>query len=90
MLTPGTYTADLQIPESGETLSRKFTVTESDPEMDNTRPDFGQLYQLASEATEVLPRMDRQSQEELKHELEGTAARLLQRVSSDEGSAPLL
>jgi hypothetical protein len=83
VLTPGTYTADLQIPESGETLSRKFTVTESDPEMDNTRPDFGQLYQLASEATEVLPRMDRQSQDELKHELESTAARLLQRIDEE-------
>jgi len=55
-------------------------VKESNPELDNTRPDFGQMYQLASELTEVLPRMDKQTQEELKRALEGTAARLLQRV----------
>jgi hypothetical protein len=77
---PGEYRIELPIPEGGETLTEKFIVKESNPELDNTAPDFGQMYQLASEAIEVLPRMDKASQDQLKRALEGTAARLLQRV----------
>jgi len=80
VMSPGDYRLELQIPETGDTLPERFTVKESNPELDNTRPDFGQMYQLASELTEVLPRMDKQTQEELRRALEGTAARLLQRV----------
>jgi hypothetical protein len=85
---PGEYRIDLQIPEGGETLSDKFLVKEANPELDNTSPDFGQLHQLATEATDVLPRMDKQSQEPLKRALEGTADRFLHHAeekSADSG-----
>jgi hypothetical protein len=77
---PGEYRLNLQVPDSGESSSRKFIVKESNPELDDTRPDFGALYQLASEATDHLPQ-DRQTQDELKQALEGTAARLLRQVN---------
>src|SRR5262249_26239696 len=77
---PGQYHLDLVIPESGETLSKNFVVKEANPEMDNTRPDFGHLYQLASEVPDYLPRMDKETQKEVKDALEKTAAALLQRV----------
>jgi hypothetical protein len=77
----GEYRLELQIPDSGETLTRRFLVKEANPELDDTRPDFAMLYQLASEATEVLPRIkERSEQEEVKRALEATAARLLARV----------
>jgi hypothetical protein len=77
---PGQYHLDLVIPESGETLSKNFVVKESNPELDNTRPDFGHLYQLASEVTDYLPRMDKDTQKEVKEAVERTSAALLQRV----------
>lgn len=88
VLAPGEYRLDLQIPETGDTLPGRFLVKESNPEMDNTRPDFGQLYQLASDVTEVLPRMSEQAQSELKRALEGTAARLLQHVEDKPAPDP--
>jgi len=67
---PGEYRLNLKISETGETLPRRFTVKESNPELDNTRPDFGQMYQLATKSPEA--------DEDLRLALEGTAARLLQ------------
>ncbi len=79
VMAPGEYRAELQVPEGGDLLSHRFMVKESNPELDNTRPDFGQMYQLASEMTDVLPRIkDKKDQEELKQALQATAARLLQ------------
>lgn len=80
VLAPGPYRLELQVPETGDTLPRTFLVKEANPELDNTRPDFGQMYQIASPLTEVLPRLDKAGQDELKAALEGTAARLLQRL----------
>lgn len=86
---PGEYRLELQIPETGDILQGRFTVKEANPELDNTRPDFAQLYQLASEATDVLPRVrDKQAQQELLNALEGTAARLLQAVTDETTKAP--
>ncbi len=76
---PGEYRLNVKISETGETLPRRFTVKESNPELDNTRPDFGQMYQLATGMTEILPRLDRSTEEELRRTLEDTAARLLRR-----------
>jgi hypothetical protein len=84
---PGEYRLELQVPESGDLLSHKFTIKEANPEMDNSRPDFGQLYQLASPVDEeVLPRIDRKDEQELLRALEGTAARLLQRVDEKDAN----
>jgi hypothetical protein len=76
---PGEYRLNLKVSETGDTLQRRFLVKESNPELDNTRPDFGQMYQLATPASEILPRLDRQAEEDLRLALEGSAARLLQR-----------
>ncbi len=37
--------------------TRKTTVTEANPELDNTRPDFDLMYRLASDADDVFRRM---------------------------------
>lgn len=77
---PGEYRLNLKISETGETLPRRFLVKESNPELDNTRPDFGQMYQLASEMSVVAPRLDKSVEDELRRALESTAAGLLHRV----------
>jgi len=53
---PG-YRMELQVPRTGDTDTRSFDVEESNPETDDTRPDFPLLYQMASEADEVLDRI---------------------------------
>jgi hypothetical protein len=92
--SPGEYRLNLQIPDTGESLPGRFLVKEDNPELDDTRPDFGLMYQLASEATDVLPRIkDRQDQDKLKQELEDTASRLVRHaddstVARSENSGP--
>jgi hypothetical protein len=55
---PGEYGYEIKVPETGDSLTGKFTVKPADPEMDDTRPDFEEAYHLASAADEVvLPRM---------------------------------
>ncbi|MBY0523356.1 MAG: hypothetical protein K2R98_08150 [Gemmataceae bacterium] len=46
---PGKYTVELPIPGSSETLRREFQVKESNPELDNSRPDFAAMEAMASE-----------------------------------------
>jgi hypothetical protein len=82
----GNYSLQLVIPESGDLLEHRFRVKESNPELDDTRPDPGQLYQLAGDVTEILPRLDRQGETELRAALEGTASRRLLRVEEPVGS----
>src|SRR5207302_7589829 len=41
--TPGEYHLDLKVPDTGDSVSGKFTVKESNPELDNTRPDLDAL-----------------------------------------------
>jgi len=53
----GDYTLTVKIPETGDALTQRFSVKEANPELDNTRPDFQTMYQLASEADDVLGRM---------------------------------
>jgi hypothetical protein len=65
----GNYTLTLNVPDTGDTQSRSFIVREANPEMDNTRPDFEQMYQLASEADEVLGRLGDAEQATLKEQL---------------------
>ncbi len=52
VLPPGDfdYTAMVDVPDSaGETLQGKFRIVPSDVEMDNTRPDFARMLEMASE-----------------------------------------
>jgi len=56
--TAGDYKWKLKVPETNDTAEGSFHVDEPNPELDNTRPDFDQLYHLASEADDVLARVE--------------------------------
>ena len=66
----GDYTLTVKNPETGDALTHRFSVKEANPEMDNTRPDFQTLYELASEADDVLGRMGDAERQELKRSLQ--------------------
>lgn len=69
----GKYEIRLQVPGSTEVLSSKFDVKESNPELDNTQPDFAGLRQFASEASDVLARVNSEDiRGKVKTELERT------------------
>jgi hypothetical protein len=70
--TPGVYQIDLPVPGTSDVLSRKFTVKESDPELDNTAPDFERMRQVASDAGDVFSRVKDDVRERIKSELERT------------------
>jgi hypothetical protein len=65
----GDYTLTVKSPETGDTLTQRFSVKESNPEMDDTRPNFQTMYQLASEADDVLGRLGEAERQELKRSL---------------------
>lgn len=70
---PGNYELELPVPGSTDTLTAKFSVKEANPELDNTRPDFDQLRQIASPAAEVLLRVkEDDKRDRIKAELERT------------------
>jgi hypothetical protein len=49
------YIVVVDVPDSpGDTLQGKFQIVRSDPEMDNTKPDFVAMQQMASEFDDVL------------------------------------
>jgi hypothetical protein len=80
--TPGEYKIKFEAPETGEEVIEKFVVKDSNPELDNTRPDYDTMYDLASEADGVLNRVNDQTRKEL-------LARLLKPVKAEkaEGEA---
>jgi hypothetical protein len=80
---PGEYGIDFKIESTGDSQSSKFVVTESNPELDNTRPDFDAMYWLASDATDVLGRVDDATQKQLKAALTATRPRLQQAEQPD-------
>ena len=44
----GTWRADVEIPSSTDTLKQKFLVRQSNPELDNTKPNVKEMYQMAT------------------------------------------
>ncbi len=56
--------------DSDEAETARFTVKESNPELDNTRPDFDRMYRMASEADDVLRRMSESDRAELQKRLQ--------------------
>jgi hypothetical protein len=54
----GEYKWKLKVPETNDTAEGSFHIDEPNPELDNTRPDFEQLWQLASPAEAVLNRIE--------------------------------
>jgi hypothetical protein len=69
---PGAYQIDLPVPGTADVLSRKFTVKESNPELDNTTPDFERMRQVASDSGDVFSRVKDDARERIKAELERT------------------
>jgi hypothetical protein len=68
--SPGEYQLDLKVPETGDSEPHKFVVKESNPELDDTRPDLDALYWLASDATKVLARIpDEETQKRVRQSL---------------------
>ena len=68
--SPGEYQLELKVPETGDSEPNKFVVKESNPELDDTRPDLDALYWLASDATKVLARIpDEETQKRVKQSL---------------------
>jgi hypothetical protein len=65
----GTYQLSLKVPETGESQDRTFVVREANPEMDDTRPDFERMYQLATEADVVLDRLAATEKQALRDQL---------------------
>src|SRR5438132_2866122 len=53
--TPGEYQYRIEVAETGDSETGKFIVKESNPELDNSRPDFEQLWDMASDAEDYLP-----------------------------------
>jgi hypothetical protein len=69
---PGEYKLELPIPDSGDILRRRFSVKESNPELDNTRPDPGALAQMAGDLDEVAPRLtEKAALDDLRAKLRG-------------------
>ena len=70
---PGEYKLDLPIPGTNDVLSGKFIVKESNPELDNARPDFALLYTLASPLgdlrVDVPPELRQRLRGSIKQEL---------------------
>jgi hypothetical protein len=62
----GRYNLEVRIPGSNEKLAGRFRVEATDPERDDTRPDLGLLYRLASEAKGVQLREPQRRPEFLK------------------------
>jgi hypothetical protein len=63
---PGEYKVKIKVNETGDTEEGKFIVKETDIEMDNARPDFQLIHDLASDADEVLNQLNN---EEVKKNL---------------------
>jgi hypothetical protein len=66
----GDYTMQVTVNETGDTVTHKFTVKPSNPELDDARPDFARMYDIASYADEeVQPRMSGPDYAELLQKL---------------------
>jgi hypothetical protein len=68
---PGKYEIVLPIPGSSEVLRREFYVDVANPELDNPRPDFAALEQMASEVSKL--RINDQTKTDLRRRLRGAA-----------------
>src|SRR5439155_22500069 len=67
----------------------KFIVKESNPEMDNVRPDLGQLYQVASDANDpqngIFVRLDDDTKKKLRAFLKAPKAEQPARAAATAG-----
>jgi len=70
MKEPGEYEFRIPIPGTNESLTQRLTVRKPNPELDNVRNNFGLLYQLASEAKEVVDPLPAESRRKVMSVLE--------------------
>jgi hypothetical protein len=70
----GDYKLELPIPSSGDVLRGKFAVKESNPELDNTRPDAAALAAMAGDLDEVKGRLKDADADALRVRLRGAKA----------------
>jgi hypothetical protein len=81
----GKYQMDLTATETGDKLPYTFTVKPSNPELDDPRPDFAQMYDTASYADEIVkPRMSAKDYEELMQYLQRQRPKLDDKKPSDD------
>jgi hypothetical protein len=85
---PGEYNYTIKVEETGDTDTGKFIVKESNPELDNTRPDFETMYELASEADDYLPRVkNEQDRKEIKARLQRPRLAVAEKSDKKEAEA---
>jgi hypothetical protein len=80
---PGEYKVEIPIPGTPDALRGKFTVRESNPELDLVRPDFAAMHQIAGELDEIAARLDKPTVDKVRSVLIG------RRVKSDKPAAPM-
>ena len=59
MRRAGKYGLELKFPGSNEKLAAKFRVETTDPERDDTKPNFALLHRLASDSKDRRTRRNR-------------------------------
>ncbi|HEY8504024.1 MAG TPA: hypothetical protein VIL46_05540, partial [Gemmataceae bacterium] len=78
---PGEYRLEVEIPGTADTLSANFRIRPSDPEMDNTRPDYALLAEMSAELDDVAERFeDKAAAERLKLALPAGSRRLAMKI----------
>jgi hypothetical protein len=83
----GTWRADVEIPSSTDTLKQKFTIRQSNPELDVTKPNLKELYQMASPLAEMQvsdPGLATRLQQAVSANSLGTEKRLAFRFGDEE------
>jgi hypothetical protein len=70
----GDYKLELPIPSSADVLRGKFNVKESNPELDNTRPDPAAMAAMAGDLDDVKGRLPDADYESLRVRLRGAKA----------------
>ena len=64
------YFVEIDVPESSDKLQGKFTITKSDPEMDNSKPNFQAMLAMASDFDGAFQdRIPNSVKEVFKHDL---------------------
>jgi hypothetical protein len=86
---PGNYEIQLPVPGTSDTATSKFVVKESNPELDNTRPDFGQLWQIASKLEEEETREGRSQKFGVFHRITNDELRAKLRAELERTNAGL-
>ncbi len=82
----GDYKLELPIPSSADVLRGKFAVKESNPELDNTRPDPAAMAAMAGDLDEVKSRLKDADYEVLRTRLRGPKASAADKLDPKPGS----